>query len=100
MNKQQKNKKLIKQNKRNNLINRYYSSNIKNLSKRIKLLFSSLTNETIESEKESLYINIIGLMKVLYSMLDKAAKKKVIHKNCAARKKSKLAKLINKSFGK
>lgn len=33
-------------------------------------------------------------LKIAYSALDKAAKKKVIHKNKAARLKSKLAKLL------
>ena len=36
------------------------------------------------------------LLKVVYSMLDRAAKKKVIHKNKAARLKSRLSRLVKK----
>lgn len=38
------------------------------------------------------------LLKEAFSLLDKAAKKKVIHKNKAANQKSRLSKLYNKSF--
>jgi len=36
-------------------------------------------------------------LKKAYAALDKAVKKGVIHKNTAARKKSRLAKLVNKT---
>jgi len=36
------------------------------------------------------------LLRVVYSMLDRAAKKRVIHKNKAARLKSRLSRLVKK----
>jgi small subunit ribosomal protein S20 len=80
MNKKQKNRKIIKQNKRNRLINRKYISTIKTLYK----VYRNVVKEdlTIEKTKE--------IRDRLYSIIDKAVKKKVLHKNTAARKKQRL----------
>jgi small subunit ribosomal protein S20 len=98
MNKKQKNRKLISQNKRNRMINRRYLSTIKTLSKLIKIqkkqdaektdlsIFPQTGNKIQKNEKHQKLINSF------YSIVDKAVKKKVIHKNTAARKKSKLSK--------
>ena len=88
MNKKQKNRKLVQQNKRNRMVNRRYSSTIKSLTK----LFKNKTNtdkKGVEAVKESQII-----LSNLYSILDKAVKKQVIHKNTAARKKSKLSRSL------
>ena len=90
MNKKQKNRKLVKQNKRNRMINRRYSSTIKSLSK----LFLSKIKTPASSLEEKLDVNQI--VNRVYSVIDKAVKKGVIHKNTAARKKSRIGKLLGK----
>jgi small subunit ribosomal protein S20 len=93
MNKKQKNRKLITQNKRNRIVNRRYTSTIKTLSKLVKIKRKNFsTIEEIE-KKETEKKTIETLINSLYSIIDKAVKKKVIHKNTAARKKSKIHKL-------
>jgi small subunit ribosomal protein S20 len=94
MNKKQKNRKIIQQNNRNFFINRRYISTIKKLKKSLKFLVISLSEEKIENDSVKEKTN--SLIRNLYSILDKAAKKKVIHKNAAARKKSSLMKLLKK----
>lgn len=94
MNKKQRNRKIVAQNKRNRIINRRYSSTIKTLSKlflsKMKINLNTLTEET----KPKLKVESENLVKNIYSIIDKAAKKGVIHKNTAARKKSRIAKLL------
>jgi small subunit ribosomal protein S20 len=95
MNKKQRNRKVVKQNKRNRIINRRYSSTIKTLLKlfniKIKKISASSEEDTILIKKES-----SKLVNNLYSVIDKAVKKGVVHKNNAARKKSKIAKSFSK----
>ena len=91
MNKKQKNRKLVTQNKRNRIINRRYSSTIKTLSK----LFILKTKSSSTQTKEIFLIEISPLVNNLYSIIDKAAKKGVIHKNTAARKKSNIVRMCN-----
>jgi small subunit ribosomal protein S20 len=94
MNKKQRNRKLVLQNKRNRMINRRYISTIKTLSKlftkKIKSLSVTSTEDTSNLKKESSLI-----ANKLYSIIDKAVKKGVLHKNNAARKKSRIG-LISK----
>jgi small subunit ribosomal protein S20 len=99
MNKKQRNKKSVKQTLRNRIINKRYTSTIKTLSK----LFTLKNNEckkNIESDKpndkEKNKIEISKILKSLYSIIDKAVKKGVIHKNTAARKKSRVGKIYFK----
>ena len=79
--------KRIQVTKRNRLQNRFYKSSVQTLIKRFFKnleLYKSLKNsETKKKLKESLNLT--------YSIIDKALKKKLFHKNTAARKKSKLA---------
>jgi small subunit ribosomal protein S20 len=98
MNKKQRNRKLVKQNKRNRIQNRRYSSTIKNLSKlfKTKVKMYSTLNETNLDEKPKLKFEVGNIINNLYSILDKAVKKKVIHKNKAARKKSSIYQLSKK----
>ena len=96
MNKKQKNRKLVKQNRRNRMINRRYSSTIKSLS---KLFISKVkgSNSTIEEEEKSkVKLETLNIVSKVYSIIDKAVKKGVIHKNTAARKKSKIGKMLIK----
>jgi small subunit ribosomal protein S20 len=96
MSKKQENRKLITQNKRNRIINKRYTSTIKTLSKLFSLKIKSLTTETNNETKDKLKIETFTVIKNLYSIIDKAVKKSVIHKNTAARKKSKFGKLFSK----
>lgn len=99
MNKKQRNRKIVTQNKRNRIINRRYSSTIKTLFKLFlfkmkNLNISTLSADPTNAQKTKLELN--QLVSNLYSMIDKAIKKDVIHKNTAARKKSRIGKLISK----
>lgn len=99
MNKKQRNRKIVTQNKRNRMINRRYSSTIKTLFKLFLFKVKNFTGEiknldTESSEKSKQQLN--QLVGNLYSMIDKAIKKDVIHKNTAARKKSRIGKIISK----
>ena len=92
MNKKQRNRKLVTQNQRNRMINRRYSSTIKTLS---KLFFAKLKSKDIvvePSEQVKFKLETKQLVNKVYSIIDKAVKKGVIHKNTAARKKSTISK--------
>ena len=93
MNKKQKNRKLVTQNKRNRMVNRRYTSTIKTLSKLFKLKLKDFNQEANLELKAKLKLEILKIGNNIYSILDKAVKKQVIHKNNAARKKSNLHKL-------
>lgn len=98
MNKKQRNRKLVTQNKRNRLINRRYTSTIKTLSKLFTTKIKNLkTSTTSSTESSTLKVETLKLVKNLYSMIDKAVKKGVIHRNTAARKKSKIG-LLSKQI--
>lgn len=98
MNKKQRNRKLVTQNKRNRMINRRYSSTIKTLSKLFmsKVKSSSSNLQQNDEEKSKLKIETKTLVNKVYSIIDKAVKKGVIHKNTAARKKSRIGKMLIK----
>ena len=98
MNKKQRNRKLVTQNKRNRMINRRYSSTIKTLSKLFmsKVKSSSTNLQQNDEEKSKLKIETKTLVNKVYSIIDKAVKKGVIHKNTAARKKSRIGKMLIK----
>ena len=93
MNKKQKNRKDVSQNRRNRMINRRYSSTIKSLTKLIRTKLKHTKEELTSEGKVSLKTETTLIMNNLSSILDKAVKKQVIHKNNAARKKSNLHKL-------
>jgi small subunit ribosomal protein S20 len=79
------------------MVNRRYSSTIKSLTKLITNKLSNSKEELAEESKLTLKSETIPIMNSLYSIIDKAVKKQVIHKNNAARKKSNLHKL-SKTF--
>lgn len=95
MNKKQRNRKLVTQTKRNRIINRRYTSTIKTLSKLFnsKLKTNSSSLGISNSELKTELLKITGN---LYSIIDKAVKKGVFHKNRAARKKSRIGRLYIK----
>ena len=96
MNKKQKNRKLVKQNKRNRMINRRYSSTIKSLSKLFLSKVKSAVVSIEEGEKAKVKSETLNIVNKVYSIIDKAVKKGVIHKNTAARKKSRIGKMLVK----
>jgi small subunit ribosomal protein S20 len=93
MNKKQRNRKIVSQNKRNRIINRRYTSTIKTLSKLFLSKVKIINNEQTSDIKSQLKKESLGLIKNLYSIIDKAVKKGVIHRNTAARKKSRFGKI-------
>ena len=76
-------KKRMKQDVRRRARNNFVKTTIKTLTKKFKL-----SEMTIEEKQASL--------RDIYSKLDKAAKKGVIHKRTASRRKSRLAKYFDK----
>lgn len=79
-------KKRIGTNKRNRLRNRFYKSSLKTLIKKFlkELSLSKESGNIDDMEKVQKTFNSI------YSLIDKATKKNVLHKNNAARKKAQL----------
>jgi small subunit ribosomal protein S20 len=74
--------KRIRSTEKRRLRNRYYSKTMRNAVRK----FRTLDNKTEASEK----------LPKLISMIDKLAKKTVIHKNKAGNLKSKLTRYVNK----
>ncbi len=74
-------KKRIRQNKKRKLHNKYYAKTTRNAIKKLR-------NATDKKEANDLYPSVA-------SMLDRLAKKNIIHKNKSANLKSKLSKLVN-----
>lgn len=95
MDRKQKNKKIRKKNKRNRMINRRYTSTIKTLIKQFKNLLTHWRNAIDFEIKNNLKVNLLLIMNKLTSFLDKAVKKRVIHKIRAAKKKSTFSKLVS-----
>ena len=84
--------KRIKVTRRNNLQNKLYSSNIKTFTKKYYKNLSLLKlNQTEENR-----LKVSQSLDILVSKIDKAVKRNVLHRNTAARKKSKLALALNK----
>ena len=73
--------KRIRQNQKRRLANRYYAKTTRNAIRKLRAT-------TSKSEAEALFKDVA-------SMIDKLAKKNIIHKNKAANNKSSLAKYVN-----
>lgn len=73
--------KRIRSTEKRRIRNRYYAKTLRNALK----AFRALTDKSVVAEK----------MPAMVSMIDKVAKKSIIHKNKAANLKSKLAKKLN-----
>ncbi len=76
-------RKRMKTDKKRQARNNYVKRTIKTLAKQLKV------ETTVEAHDE--------MLSKLYSQLDKAAKKGVIHKRTASRRKARLAEFVNKS---
>ena len=80
-------KKRIVINRRNRIQNRFYKTSVRTLTKMFsESLETYQTNQTDENKQK-----VQTILNSVYSLIDKGTKKKVFHKNAAARKKSKLA---------
>ena len=90
MTKKQRNRKSVAQNKRNRMINRRYTSTIKTLSKIFFSKVKTFESETVAEQQLKLKEETNKILNNLYSIIDKAVKKNVLHKNNAARKKSRV----------
>ena len=77
-------KKALRQNIKRRIQNLKYKKKIKSLIKKVNFLIKQKNKE--EAEK---------LLPQIYKALDKAAKRGVIKKNTASRKKARITKLIN-----
>lgn len=80
-------KKRITINERNRLRNRRYKSSVRTLT---KAFFHTLETYKISKSPEEKQ-ELQKTLNSVYSLIDKGTKKKVFHKNTAARKKAKLA---------
>ena len=78
---------------RNKLVNKRYTSTIKTLSKLFDIKIKNLQSAESSEDKAKEKIATLTVLKNLYSIIDKAVKKGILHKNTAARKKSKAGKL-------
>jgi small subunit ribosomal protein S20 len=103
MNKKQKNRKQVTQNKRNRIINKRYVSTIKTLvklflnkKKMIETVDNSVINSSLNTSSPEHKIELKNILNNIYSIIDKAVKKNVLHKNTAARKKARVGKLFVK----
>ena len=72
---------------RNRRHNKIYKSSIKTLTKKY-LIEAEISNTAVNST------DISPMLNLLYSKIDKAVKKGILHKNNGARKKSFLSKVI------
>jgi len=79
--------KRIEITKRNRLQNRYYKSSVRTLTKVFLNNLESYKKSQDPEIKETLKKNLSSV----YSLIDKGTKRRVFHKNTAARKKSQLA---------
>lgn len=85
--------KRIRTAERNRLRNKTYKSAIKTLSKKY---FSAVETYTAEPTPENME-TVKQSMSAAYSKIDKAVKRKVLHRNNGARKKSRIAKAIKQA---
>lgn len=79
--------KSIRQNKRNQLINRYKSKSVRTVAKKLRNTITTAIQKGKFEEKES----IKDKYRILISRFDKLAKKKIIHKNKSAHLKRQMA---------
>ena len=93
MNKKQRNRKTVQQNRRNRIINKRYTTSIKSLTKLFLNKIKSITNIENASFASEMKLQAKEILNKFYSMIDKAVKKGIVHKNTAARKKSRFDKI-------
>jgi small subunit ribosomal protein S20 len=82
--------KRIRTAERNRLRNKMYKSSLKTLTKKY---FSAVEAYTAEPTSENMEV-VNQAMSEAYSKIDKAVKRKVLHRNNGARKKSRIARVL------
>ena len=87
-------KKRIQVAERNRLVNRSYKSTVRTLMKKTLANCEKYKQEPNTDNKDLVQFSV----NETYSLIDKAVKKNVLHKNNGANKKSKLNKLVKKFF--
>jgi small subunit ribosomal protein S20 len=93
MNKKQRNRKTVQQNIRNRIINKRYSTSTKSLTKLFLNKIKSITNVENSNYTSEIKLQVKEILNKFYSIIDKAVKKGLVHKNTAARKKSRFDKI-------
>jgi len=83
-------KKRIKVSERNRLRNRLYKSTVRTMYKK--------SMQSIQNYNGSNKEDISKIISITYSKIDKAVKKKVLHANSGASKKSSLSKALKKAL--
>lgn len=84
--------KRIQVNERNRLQNRYYKGSVRTLIKSFsKQIETYKVLQTVENK-----IEIQSTLNRIYSLIDKGCKKKIFHRNTAARKKAQLSNILKK----
>jgi small subunit ribosomal protein S20 len=83
--------KRIKTSERKKIENTKYKSLIKTYTKKYIIALDNLK----KSPTEANYIETRFALNIVFSKIDKAKKKNILHKNNAARKKGKLVKALN-----
>lgn len=78
-------KKKLRQDKKKSLNNKKY-----------EFAYKKLVNQARKHKKTDTAIKTHELLKKAYSAIDKAAKKKIIHKNKAGRLKARISRLLKK----
>jgi small subunit ribosomal protein S20 len=84
--------KRIQISERNRLRNKAYKSAVKTLMKKYLSAVDAYAADPTSENQEA----VQGLMSVAYSKIDKAVKRKVLHRNNGARKKARLAKALQR----
>ena len=87
-------KKRIQVAERNRLVNRSYKSTVRTLMKKTLANCEKYKQEPNADNKDLVQFSV----NETYSLIDKAVKKNVLHKNNGANKKSRLNKLVKKIF--
>jgi len=85
--------KRIKTAERNRLRNKAYKSALRTLTKKY---FSAIETYTAEPNSENMEL-VKQAMSAAYSKIDKAVKRKVLHRNNGARKKSRISRVLKKA---
>ena len=85
--------KRIRTAERNRLRNKAYKSALRTITKKY---FSAVETYAAEPNPENMEI-VSQTMSEAYSKIDKAVKRKVLHRNNGARKKARLAKVLKKA---
>ena len=83
-------KKRIQIAERNRLINKFYKSTVRTLTKKTLVNCEKYKKDPNSDNKELIQATV----NEAYSIIDKAVKKNVLHKNNGANKKSRLNKLV------